>query len=95
MKYLPTIKENEQILHRLDTVELKVDRLDTKIDNLSEAHVETLETVGLLGKEFADAKDHYAFMRRKLNGEIYGYRRAYVIGVALIALLLLYIISQI
>jgi len=88
-------EEQKGLLKRIDRVEEKVDNIEAKVGELLEQGQMTQESVQDMGEEMKSQRDLFKFLRETLNKEMKLYKRLFLIGGCLLALLLLWIIIRI
>lgn len=89
------VDEQKGLIQRIDRVEEKVDSIEAKVGELLEQGQVTQENVGEMGEEIKSQRDHFKFLRDALKSEMVMYKRIFLVGGCVLALLLLWIIIRI
>ena len=87
--------ETKGLIQRIDKVEQKVDNIEAKVGELLEQGQVTQETVEVMGSDLKDQKDHFRFLRDALKNEMKLYKRIFIVGGCVLAILLFWIILRI
>jgi len=87
--------EQKKLIQRIDRVEEKVDHIESAVNELLVQGQVTQETVGEMGTDLKDQRDHFKFLRDMLNKEMKLYKRLFVVGGLVLAFLLLWVIIRI
>jgi len=89
------VEEQKGLIQRIDRVEEKVDNIEAKVGELLEQGQVTQESVEGMGEEIKSQRDHFRFLRDALKSEMVLYKRIFIIGGGVLALLLLWVIIRI
>ena len=89
------VDEQKGLIQRIDRVEEKVDNIEAKVGELLVQGQVTQEGVTEMGEEIKSQRDHFKFLRDALKSEMVLYKRLFLVGGCVLALLLLWVIIRI
>ena len=87
--------DQKGLIQRIDRVEEKVDNIEAKVGELLEQGQVTQECVDEMGGDLKEQKDHFKFLRDALKNEMVLYKRIFMVGGCVFAVLLLWIVLRI
>ena len=89
------VEEQQGLIQRIDRVEEKVDNIEAKVGELLEQGQVTQETVEVMGTDLKDQRDHFKFLRDALKNEMKLYKRIFIGGGCVFAIILFWVIVRI
>ena len=87
--------EQNGLIQRIDRVEEKVDNIEAAVGELLEQGAVTQESVDGMSDDLRAQKDHFRFLKDALRTEMVLYKRLFLVGGCVLAILLFWIILRI